>query len=87
MHSLKEIIYHIITNLDSELIIQLPFSFLTGKILKGFDEGLLTVMILIDLNKAFNTIMKFFSKKSKQRASLRDALHGFSHIFLKEYFS
>ena len=31
-------------------------SFLTDKILKGFDEGLLTGMILIDLQKAFNTI-------------------------------
>ena len=31
-------------------------SFLTDKILKGFDEGLLTGMILIDLQKAFDTI-------------------------------
>ena len=31
-------------------------SFLTDKILKGFDKGLLTGMILIDLQKAFNTI-------------------------------
>ena len=31
-------------------------SLLTGKILKGIDEGLLTGMILIDLKKAFNTI-------------------------------
>ena len=30
--------------------------FLTDKILKGFDEGLLTGMILIDLQKAFDTI-------------------------------
>ena len=29
---------------------------LTDKILKGFHEGLLTRMILIDLQKAFNTI-------------------------------
>ena len=57
MHSLKEIIYHIITELDSELIIQLTcFSFLTDKILKGFDEGLLTGTILIDLQKAFDKI-------------------------------
>ena len=57
MHSLKETIYYIITNLDSELIIQLTcLSFLTDKILKAFDEGLLTGMILIDLQKAFDTI-------------------------------
>ena len=29
---------------------------LTDKILKGFDESLLTGMILIDLQKAFDTI-------------------------------
>ena len=29
---------------------------MTDKILKGFDEGLLTGMILIDLQKAFDTI-------------------------------
>ena len=40
----------------------LCLSFLTDKILKGFDEGLLTGMILIDLQKAFDTIMKFFLK-------------------------
>ena len=31
-------------------------SFLTAKVLKGFDEGLLSGMILIDLQKAFDTI-------------------------------
>ena len=30
--------------------------FLTDKVLKGFDEGLLTGMILIYLQKAFDTI-------------------------------
>ena len=30
--------------------------FLTDKVLKGFDEGLLIGMILIDLQKAFDTI-------------------------------
>ena len=34
----------------------LCLSFLTDKILKIFDEGLLTGMILIDLQKAFDTI-------------------------------
>ena len=34
----------------------LCLSFLTDKILKSFDEGLLTGMILIDLQKAFDTI-------------------------------
>ena len=31
-------------------------SYLNDKILKGFDNGLFTVMILIDLQKAFDTI-------------------------------
>ena len=30
-------------------------SFITDKVLKGFDDGLLTGMILIDLQKAFDT--------------------------------
>ena len=34
----------------------LSLSFLTDKVLKGFDRGLLTGMILIDLQKAFDTI-------------------------------
>ena len=34
----------------------LCLSFLTDKIIKGFDGGLLTEMILIDLQKAFDTI-------------------------------
>ena len=34
----------------------LCLSFLTDKVLKGFDDGLLTGMILIDLQKAFDTI-------------------------------
>ena len=34
----------------------LCLSFLTDKVLKGFDDGLLTGMILIDMEKAFDTI-------------------------------
>ena len=36
--------------------INLCFFYLTDKILKGFDEGLLTGMILIDIQEAFDTI-------------------------------
>ena len=70
------------TNYSSNICL----SFLTDKILIGFYEGLLTGMILIDLQKAFDTIMKFSLKNSKQWASLKDALHVFSHTFLKENF-
>ena len=34
----------------------LCLAYLTGKMLKGFDEGSLTGMIFIDLEKAFDTI-------------------------------
>ena len=34
----------------------LRLSYLNDKTLKGFDNGLFTVMILIDLKKAFDTI-------------------------------
>ena len=51
--------YDITISLDSELInhsTNLCLSFLTYKILKSFDEGLLTEMILIDLEIAFDTV-------------------------------
>ena len=35
---------------------QIRLSFLNDKILKGFDDGLVTAVILIDLQKAFDTI-------------------------------
>ena len=45
----------------------LCLSFLTDKVLKRFDEGLLTGMILIDLQKAFGTIdMRFCCRNLKQ---------------------
>ena len=42
-------------------------SYLTNRILTGFDSGLLTGMILIDLQKAFDTI--------------NHDIHGFSRVF------
>ena len=45
------------TNQDLEQFSQQIFvCFLTDKTLKGFDEGFLTGMILLDLQKAFDTI-------------------------------
>ena len=52
-------------------------SFLTDKIVKGFDEGLLTGTILINVQKAFDTIdMKFWCKCLKQLVSQRDLYSG-----------
>ena len=53
----QRIIFCIIFNLHSDQITQqICLAHLTDKILKRFDEGLLTGMILIDLQKAFDTI-------------------------------
>ena len=51
-------IYYTIINLVFAKIIPLTSvsHFLNDKILKGFDQGLITGMILIDLQKAFDTI-------------------------------
>ena len=48
-------IYDTIINLVFERIITLTTVSLNDKILKGFDQGLMTDMILIDLQKAFDT--------------------------------
>ena len=47
--------FYINFNQDFEKII-LGLSYLTDKVSKGFDSGLLTGMILIDLQKTFDTI-------------------------------
>ena len=64
----------------------LCLSFLKDQILKGFYEDLLTGMILFDLQKASDTInYEILFKNLKPWTSLKDGLHDFSHIFLKEY--
>ena len=52
--------------------INLCLSFLTDKILKGFEEGLLTGMILIDLQKAFDTINYEILLKKLKTAGFSD---------------
>ena len=89
MHSLKEVIYCIITNLDLELIIQLTYaSHLKNKILKGFDGGLLTGMILIDLEKAFDTINhEILFKKLKAMGFIKGCITWFkSHLSERIFF-
>ena len=51
-----KIYYTTINQVFKVIIQQIGLPFLTDKVLKGFDEGLLTGMILIDLQKAFDTI-------------------------------
>ena len=52
----NKILYNYQSEFRTNHSTNLCLSFLTDKILKGFDEGLLTGMILIDLQKAFDTI-------------------------------
>ena len=54
--SVNKILYNYQSASRTNHSTNLYLSFLTDKILKGFDEGLLTGMILIDLQKAFDTI-------------------------------
>ena len=58
MNSSQTTKYCITISVDSELITRLicVYFFLTDKILKGFVEGLQTGMILIDVQKAFDTL-------------------------------
>ena len=54
--SANKILYNYQSGFRTNHPTNLCLSFLTDKNLKGFDEGLLTRMILIDLQKAFETI-------------------------------
>ena len=60
---------------------------LTGKILKGIDEGLLTGMILIDLKKAFNTINhEILFKKLKAKGFSEWCITWFQSYLSKRIF-
>ena len=54
--SLNKVLYDYQSGFGKNHSTDTCLSFLNGKILKGFDDGLLTGMILIDLQKAFDTI-------------------------------
>ena len=52
----EDILYNYPSGFRGNHSTNLCLSFLTDKVLKGFDEGLLTGIILIDLQKAYDTI-------------------------------
>ena len=54
--SANKILYNYQSGFRTNHSTNLCLSFLTDKILKGFDESLLTRMIIIDMQKAFDTI-------------------------------
>ena len=75
------------TNLAFEQIIQqiFLFHFLTDKSQKRFDEGLLTRMILIDLQKAFDIIVHETSlKKTKAIRFSRGTLQQLFRYYISE---
>ena len=82
----QNILYNYQSDFRSNHSKNLCLAFLTDKTLKQFDEGLLTGMILIDLQKAFDIIMKSYYKSLKQLDSQRGLYSGLDPIFLSEYF-
>ena len=54
--SKEDILYNYQSGFQGNHSRNLCLSFFTDKVLKGFDESLLTGMILTDLQKAFDTI-------------------------------
>ena len=63
-------------------------SYLQDKVAKGFDSGLLTGMILIDLQKAFDTIdHKILIEKTKCMGFSNDVIKWFESYLSKRMFS
>ena len=59
-------------------------SFLSNKILKGFDNGVYTDMILIDLQKVFDTINhKIMLEKLLPIGFSKNTIIGMNHIYQK----
>ena len=56
----KKLLYNLQSGFRSQHSTSFCLSYLTDKILTGFDSGLLTGMVLIDLQKAFDTINHTF---------------------------
>ena len=62
-------------------------SYLTNKIMAGFDSGLLTGMILIDLQKAFDaTNHDILLRKMASLGFSNHSINGFNLIFPIEVF-
>ena len=83
----EDILYNYQSGFRGNHSTNLCLSFLTDNVLKGFDEGLLTGMILIDLQKAFDTIdHENLLQKLKAIKFSESTINGLNHIFLKGYF-
>ena len=79
----EDILYNYQSGFWANHSTNLCLSFSIDKVLKGFDEGLLTGMTWIDLLKAFDTIDHEILLQKLKAIKFET---GLDHIFVKGYF-
>ena len=80
--SLNEILYDYQSGFTKNHSTDTCLSFMNDKILKGFDNGVLTGMILIDLQKAFDMINHDILLKKLSIISFSEhTVNGFNPIY------
>ena len=83
----NKILYHCQSGFRTNHSINLCLSFLNDKILKGFDEALLTGMMLIDKQKGFDTINhEILLKKHETISFLDQCIRRFWSNFCEQMF-
>ena len=83
----EDILYNYQSGFRGNHSTNLCLLFLTDKVLEEFDDGLLTGMILIDLQKAFDTIdHEILLQKLKAIRFSESTVKSLNHIFLVRYF-
>ena len=80
----NNLLYNYQSGLRTNHSSSLCLSFLTDKILKGFDEGLLVGMILIDLQKAFSTINHEIVFKNLKAMGFSEGCIAWFQLYLSE---
>ena len=82
----ENILYNYQSGFRANLSTNHCLSFLTDNILEGFNEGLLTGMILIDLQRAFDTIDHKILLQKLQAVRFSKLHTALYPIVLSEYF-
>ena len=80
----NKILYRFQSGFRKHFSTDLCLSYLNNKIATGFKSGLQTDMIVIDLQKAFETITKSLSIKWNSQDFVRMSFFGLNHIYHKE---